>query len=181
MKSPKRHVLRLALLGGAAAATAMTLGAGPVAAHISCTEYVNPHGQTIPPAGSTTLPGPRGGQNEDGFYLLTFDIPPAQTPGYWVRVTDLGSGTIFGPYPRETVIKYTQAPGADPSQKKIGSSNGQAGAVFTHITGKGDFSLTAVWGPGPGNPAGATPGAVIGSSSGVPALIATCYVPPPPK
>jgi len=36
----------------------------------SCIEYVNPHGQTIPPAGSTTLPGPKGGQNEDGFYLL---------------------------------------------------------------------------------------------------------------
>jgi hypothetical protein len=33
-----------------------------------CVELWNPHGQTTPPAGSTTLPGARGGQNEDGFY-----------------------------------------------------------------------------------------------------------------
>lgn len=35
-----------------------------------CKETTNPAGTTIPPAGSTTLPGPQGGQNEDGFYEL---------------------------------------------------------------------------------------------------------------
>ncbi len=37
---------------------------------IGCIETVNPHGKNIPPAGSTTLPGSKGGQNEDGFYEL---------------------------------------------------------------------------------------------------------------
>ena len=32
---------------------------------VSCIETVNPSGKNIPPAGSTTLPGSKGGQNED--------------------------------------------------------------------------------------------------------------------
>jgi hypothetical protein len=39
----------------------------PVAA---CVESVNPAGKKVPPADSTTLPSPKGGQNEDGFYQL---------------------------------------------------------------------------------------------------------------
>jgi hypothetical protein len=92
---------------------------------------VNPHGQTIPPAGSSTLPGPQGGQNEDGFYLIS------STTGVDVIVVDTGSGTEFGPYPSGTVVKYTEANGATPSEKTIGSTNGQAGAVLVHITGTG--------------------------------------------
>jgi hypothetical protein len=122
----------------------------------SCTEYVNPHGKTIPPAGLTP-PGtnPKGGENPDGFYQV------GSTGGGEVYVVDLGStpNTVFGPYPGGTVIKYTQAPGGTPGSKSIGSTTGQAGAVYVHITGKGDFEIAPVGG-GPTQ---------------------TCLVPPPPK
>jgi hypothetical protein len=122
-------------------------GSGP------CTEYVNPHGKTIPPAGLTP-PGtnPKGGENPDGFYLA------GTTGGSTVTILDLGSGHTFGPFPGGTVIKYTQAPGATPSSKSIGSDNGQAGAVYVHITGTGDFEIIPAYGP-----------------------TQTCLVPPPPK
>jgi hypothetical protein len=129
--------------------------AGTAQAHrAACTETTNPHGQNVPPAGSTTLPGPRGGQNEDGFYLLTTDT------GVDVFVLDEGSGTVFGPFPSGTKIKYTQAPGATPSQKKIGSTDGQAGAVKYHITGTGD---------------------AFAFPTGEPNRAVPCRVPPPPK
>jgi len=119
-----------------------------------CQEWVNPHGQNIPPAGQTP-PGtnPRSGQNPDGFYLV------GNPGGGFVFVVDQGSGKVFGPYPGGTVIKYTEANGATPNEKTIGSSNGQAGAVFTHITGTGDFQVVPVGG-GPAE---------------------SCFVPPPPK
>ena len=119
-----------------------------------CTEYVNPHGKTIPPAGLTP-PGtnPNGGENPDGFYQV------GNTGGGDVLVIDLGSGTVFGPFPGGTAIKYTQAPGKTPGSKKIGSTNGQAGAVSVHITGTGDFQIVPVGG---------------GTTQ-------TCLVPPPPK
>ena len=119
-----------------------------------CTEYVNPHGKTIPPAGLTP-PGtnPKGGENPDGFYLVG-----SSTSGK-VYVVDLGSNTTFGPFDGGTVIKYTQAPGGTPGSKSIGSDNGQAGAVYVHITGKGDFEIVPLDG-GPTQ---------------------TCLVPPPPK
>jgi hypothetical protein len=117
-----------------------------------CEEYVNPHGQTIPPAGSSTLPGARGGQNEDGFYRIS------STTGEDVFVVDTGSGTVFGPYPSGTVVKYTEANGATPSEKTIGSTNGQAGAVLVHITGTGDMGFRT-------------------ADSG----LTVCLVPPPPK
>ena len=61
-----------------------------------CVEYVNPHGQTIPPAGLTP-PGtnPKGGENPDGFY----QVGDPSNPNSEVFVIDLGSGTEFGPYP----------------------------------------------------------------------------------
>jgi len=120
-----------------------------------CVEYVNPHGQIIPPAGLTP-PGtnPNGGENPDGFYQI------GNTGGVQVWVKDLGSGTVFGPYDGGTAIKYTQAPGKTPSAQSIGSSTGQAGAVAVHITGKGDFQIIT-------SPTGST-GPV-------------CLVPPPPK
>ena len=123
-------------------------GSGP------CTEYVNPHGKTIPPAGLTP-PGtnPNGGENPDGFYQVG-----SSTSGQ-VYVVDLGSNTTFGPFDGGTVIKYTQAPGATPSSMSIGSSTGQAGAVYVHITGQGDFEIVPLDG-GPTQ---------------------TCLVPPPPK
>jgi hypothetical protein len=112
---------------------------------------VNPHGQNVPPAGAT-LPGPNGGQNDDGFYKISSNT------GVNVFVVDEGSGTVFGPFPSGSVVKYTQAPGATPSIKDIGSTNGQAGAVTAHITGTGDMGVKT-------------------SDSGV----LTCLVPPPPK
>jgi hypothetical protein len=117
-----------------------------------CEESVNPHGETTPPAGSSTLPGAQGGQNEDGFYRIS------STTGVEVFVVDTGSGTVFGPYPSGTVVKYTEANGATPNEKTIGSTNGQAGAVLVHITGTGDMGVRT-------------------STSG----ITVCLVPPPPK
>lgn len=123
-----------------------TLGIG------TCDEDVNPHGQTTPPAGSTTMPGPKGGQNEDGFYKIGSDT------GEDVYVVDVETGTEFGPYPSGTVVKYTEANGATPSEKTIGSTNGQAGAVLVHITGQGDMGVRTAGGE-----------------------TTVCYVPPLPK
>src|SRR5256885_9477170 len=112
---------RVATVIALASIGAMLSFAGAAQAHQGiCTETTNPHGQNVPPAGSTTLPGPNGGQNEDGFYLLTSS--PEARP---IFVVDSGSGTVFGPFDSGTKVKYTQAPGATPSQKTIGSTNGQ--------------------------------------------------------
>jgi hypothetical protein len=110
---------------------------GTASAHVPfCTESVNPHGQNVPPAGSTTLPGPNGGQNEDGFYLIGSDAGTA--------VTVVTGGVTFGPFPSGSVVKYTQAPGSTPSAKSIGSDNGQAGAVIVHITGPDELVVRSV-------------------------------------
>jgi len=120
----------------------------------TCVEYVNPHGATIPPAGQTS-PGtnPNSGQNPDGFYQI------GSSGGGDVYVIDTGTGTVFGPYPSGTVIKYTEANGKTPTEIKIGSTNGQAGAVTVHISGQGDAAVQSVSG-GP---------------------LTVCLVPPPPK
>ena len=67
-------------------------------------------------------------------------------------------GTCSAAFPSGTKVKYTEANGAEPSVKKIGSTNGQAGAVDFHITGTGDLVVTSVEGTS-----------------------VTCPVPPPPK
>ena len=127
---------------------------------VSCIETVNPHGKKIPPAGSTTLPGPKGGQNEDGFYKLLAEDDSGLS--VQIFVTDsFGSGP-FGPFLSGHKIKITEAPGAIPSSKPIGSSNGQAGAIVAHITLKSDAIITAT------------------DSAGNSASI-SCLVPPPPK
>ena len=146
---------RVATVIALASIGAMLSFAGAAQAHQGiCTETTNPHGQNVPLDGSTTLPGPNGGQYEDGFYLISSNT------GVNVFVKDTGSGTIFGPFPSGTKIKYTQAPGATPSSKKIGSTNGQAGAVKFHITGTGDALVFP---------------------TGEPTHGALCKVPPPPK
>jgi hypothetical protein len=147
--------MRRVAVVAALAAIATMLSASTAQAHQGfCTETTNPHGENTPPAGSTTLPGPRGGQNEDGFYLIGSDTGKA------VVVKDTGSGTVFGPFASGTKIKYTESPGATPSIKKIGSTNGQAGAVQYHITGTGDAFVFPTGEPNRG---------------------AFCRVPPPPK
>ena len=148
-------MMRRGAMVAALALIATMLFAGTARAHQGfCVETTNPHGQNVPPAGSTTPPGPRGGQNDDGFYRIGSDTAKD------VVVQDTGSGTIFGPFDSGTKIKYTQAPGATPSQKPIGSTNGQAGAVLVHITGTGDAFVFPVNEP----------------NNGV-----FCLVPPPPK
>src|SRR5215203_6913700 len=129
--------IRLVPLAGAAVLATWALAAGTASAHFpTCEESVNPHGQTVPPAGSTTLPGPNGGQNEDGFYKIGSDVGTA--------VTVVTGGVTFGPFASGSVIKYTQAPGATPSIKTIGSSTGQAGAVIEHITGPDELVVRSI-------------------------------------
>ncbi|MFC1916902.1 hypothetical protein ACFLX1_02095 [Chloroflexota bacterium] len=113
-----------------------------------CLENVNPHGQKTPPAGSTTLPGSKGGQNEDGFYLLDAEDLVWPDAALVIYVTDMGSGTVFGPYTVGTVIKYTESAEAIPEAKKIGSEKGKAGAVAVHIIGNGDAMIVATDGSG---------------------------------
>lgn len=127
---------------------------------VACVETVNPHGQKVPPAGSTTLPGSKGGQNEDGFYQL-FAIDDFD-PNVQVWVGTASSPMLFGPFSTDLRIKITEAPGATPSIKKIGSSQGAAGAVTWHIILPADAVVTAV--DASGNSASTT-----------------CFVPPPPK
>ena len=68
----RRHLAGVFVVGVLAA---LAGSAGTAKAHIPfCLESVNPHGQTIPPAGNTTLPGPKGGQNEDGFYRIGTNV-----------------------------------------------------------------------------------------------------------
>lgn len=72
-----------------------------------CTESVNPDGGNVP-----GMPGNGGqGQNQDGFYEIggEDDLWPASD--LQVFVTDSGSGTMFGPYSVDDVIKYTEANG----------------------------------------------------------------------
>ena len=143
--------IRYVLPAIAAVLLTWAVGAGTASAHFpSCVESVNPHGQNTPPAGSTTLPGPNGGQNEDGFYKISSDVG--------TNVFVVTGGVTFGPFASGSVIKYTQAPGATPSIKTIGSSTGQAGAVIVHVTGPDELVVRSI--------DGAT---------------TTCFVPPPPK
>jgi hypothetical protein len=148
------RIPRIGLWAGllsAALALAFLAFAAPAQAHVPfCEETVNPHGQNVPPAGSTTLPGPNGGINDDGFYIVGTDV------GTSVILSDT-DGNVFGTFPSGTRVKYTEANGAEPSVKKIGSDSGQAGAVDFHITGTGDLVVSAD------------------------TTTATCPVPPPPK
>jgi hypothetical protein len=143
---------RSAVVAGLVSIGAALILAAPAQAHQPfCVETVNPHGQTVPPAGSTTLPGPNGGQNDDGFY----EVGAAGGTDVILSDTD---GNVFGTFLSGTKVKYTEANGATPSVKKIGSTNGQAGAVDFHITGTGDLVVTGIEGAS-----------------------VTCFVPPPPK
>jgi hypothetical protein len=119
---------------------------------VACIEGVNPHGAKVPAAAN---------QNPDGFYLLTAEDNLDPDPMIWV--VDSGSGTVFGPYPTGTTIKYTEAPGAMPSEKSIGSAIGKAGAVTVHLIGTGDAVVYAT------------------DASGNVSEPAWCLVPPPPR
>ena len=95
---------------------------------------------------------PKDGMNDNGFfYRVGTDFGTDVT----LQDTD---GNVFGVFPSGTRVKYTEANGATPSVKKIGSDSGQSGAVDFHITGTGDLVVVSVDG-----------------------TTATCPVPPPPK
>ena len=74
------------------------------------------------------------GQNEDGFYQ--FNATDAVDPNPRIFVVDSGTGTVFGPYPSGTNIKYMQAPGATPSASPM------AGAVAWMIKGQATCRFT---------------------------------------
>jgi hypothetical protein len=127
---------------------------------VFCFESVNPHGNKTPPAGSTTLPGPKGGQNEDGFYMLrAVDICDANPQ---IFVGD-ASGIAFGPFSSGDVVKITEDPTVPSVSKPMGSSKGKAGAVAAHIILASDPVVFAV------------------DASGNLSLITSCLVPAPPK
>jgi len=126
-----------------------------------CVEAVNPAGKNVPPAGSTTPPGAKGGQNEDGFYQLFAEDICDSALVIYVGTAD--NPKLFGPFTSGIVVKFTEAPGATPESKKMGSSKGQAGAVSYHIILPSDPVVTAV------------------DSSGNEATCVGCLVPPPPK
>ena len=111
---------------------------------VSCAESVNPHGKNKPRAGRT-LPRPKGGQNEDGFYelLAVFDNCDG-LEAIQLFVKDSGSGTVFGPFSTGDKIKYTEDGNATPESKKMGSSKGEADAIAAHIIGNGDAQIFGV-------------------------------------
>ncbi len=130
-----------------------------------CTEIYNPHGENVPPAGSTTLPGPKGGQNEDGFYQVGVDL--VTTVGPVILSDGCGdgfSGFVYGTFDGGTVIKYTEANGTTPDFAPMAGNNGQGGgqseAVDYHLWGNGDLLVC---------------------NAAQPTSCICCYVPPPPK
>jgi len=144
---------------------------------VECKESVNPHGNNIP---GGKAKGKGQGVNPDGFYeliatdnvdpepiilILYWDpeaTDPDGNPGWWVALRDKDDPSQLFVLLSETVVKFTQAPGATPSYKKIGSTNGQADAVAWHITLPSEPVVLAV------------------DDSGNMAWL-PCFVPPPPK
>ena len=124
----------------------------------SCVESVNPSGKKTPPAGSTTLPGPKGGQNEDGFYeLIGEDAEDGTAP---VFVTNASGSATFGPFASGSVVKITEVAGETPTAKPMGGSNS---AVAAHIKLDSDAFIFAV------------------DSFGALSPVVSCLVPAPPK
>lgn len=117
---------------------------------VSCVETVNPHGNNVPKAGQKSP-----GQNEDGFYQVLAEDNVDPMP-----VIDVSG---FGPFASGDNLKITEAKGAEPTVKKIGSENGQADAVAAHLILNGDAVVTAV------------------DASGNVSEPVSCLVPPPPK
>ncbi len=120
----------------------------------TCVETTNPAGSNVPPAGSSTLPGPKGGQNEDGFYqvLASDNIGVAS-----VVVRDSGSSFVSMPFASGDKVKVTEAPGVAPSDNRPGP-----GAIVSHLKLNGDAILR-----------------VTDASGNVTEV--SCRVPPPPN
>jgi hypothetical protein len=129
-----------------------------------CVPTENPHGDNDPNA-----PGNGGqGQNQDGFYeLLAEDNLVDDCAPLQLFILDNGSGTLFGPFPVGTEIKYIQDPDAIPEISPMGGNNGngngQSQDTDWRIKGTGDAVLTAV------------------DQSGNVSDPVNCLVPPPPQ
>ncbi len=121
-----------------------------------CRPTENPHGEKQPQAPGT-------GMNEDGFYV--FGTLPEDL-GEQVRVRVDASGTVFGPFPVGTRIKWVEANGAPPSIRPMGGNNGDgdgaAVAVDFQVRDHGDAQAFYV------------------DEKGVEVTV-TCLVPPFPK
>lgn len=94
---------------------------------------------TAPTVSCPPGPNPAGHEpsasNEDGFFrMVASDNVDASVPIY---IKDLGSGTVFGPYPSGTTFKLTQAPGAPVTSKAF------TGAVDRKFIFRGDAQLIA--------------------------------------
>jgi hypothetical protein len=129
-----------------------------------CVPTENPHGDNDPNA-----PGNGGqGQNQDGFYeLLAEDNLVEDCAPLQLFIQDNGSGTVFGPFPVGTEIKYIQDPDAIPEIAPMGGNNGNGKGKSKdtdwRIKGTGDAVLTAV------------------DQSGNTSDPVNCLVPPPPQ
>lgn len=75
-----------------------------------------------------------------------------------------GDGFVYpGPFAPGDIVKYTEVGlGGKHRQKKIGSAEGEAGAVRWHLLGHGELTVTGF------DPSGNQ-------------TTAMCFVPPPPK
>jgi hypothetical protein len=187
----------LSALFAGAFVVAMLAAPRPAGAHeAACWEIWNPHGQTTPPAGSTTLPGPNGGQNEDGFYQVgacsfteALTCPTGFGPPIFagechcesfaveeaVTLTDgcpneTGGGTGFeyGTFDFGTVIKFIEANGKPPGIEPM------AGSKHSDSSPAGDSSDSVewqLWGQGD----------LWVCSAVDPSACACCHVPPLPK
>ena len=154
-----------------------------------CEESVNPHGNNIPGKERGKNGKPKPNQNPDGFYKLMATDNSDEPEMIKIYVV-----YRYGPEPEEAVIfpenphvnpdaasfssgdviKLTEAPGAAPSMKKIGSSNGNADAVVAHITIPKDTAPSP-----PDDPTGFYLVAVD-SSGNYRVCAGCCLVPPPP-
>jgi hypothetical protein len=101
---------------------------------------------TTPPA-MACLPGPNPSgrivpwlrpASAAGFMTLSAVDAVDPAPLLWLR--DTGTGTTWGPFPSGTPVKYTQAPGAKPGAKEMGSDEG-GGIEILHVTGTGDPAI----------------------------------------
>ena len=94
---------------------------------------------TAPSVSCPPGPNPAGNEpranNQDGFFrMVASDNVDSSVPIY---IKDLGSGTVFGPYPSGTTFKLTQAPGAPVKAKPF------TGDVTWKFTFNGDAQLIA--------------------------------------
>jgi len=129
-----------------------------------CVATENPNGKNEP-----TAPGEGDqGQNQDGFYeLLAEDNLVEDCAPLQLFITDMGSGTVFGPFAVGTKMKYIEDPYAMPEISPMGGNNGSGKGkskdVDWQIKGIGDAALIAV------------------DQSGNVSDPVYCLVPPPPQ